>query len=197
MEPNATYAVLLATMRPPARAATGFTVVQAGGEAAALWRSKRHRTVLADFGALADGMTGVKLARTLRALSATTRICLLSDNPRPDQIQWARSQGANEVVSRRFETAAERVLFCAPPWFTQRPVAAESVESACRRVGAALNEAGLGPASALAVDDALRRRRQHDASAPVSAADLAAAVASNIDNPGARHVFLSKFGVQS
>jgi len=197
MEANATPAVLLATTRPPSQVADGFTVVQTGGEAAALWKSRRQRTVLADFGALADGMTGVKLARTIRALCSTTRICLLSDNPRPDQVQWARSQGANEVVPRRFETPAGRMLFCAPPWFTARPVPAESVESACDRVGAALNEAGLGPASALAVDEALRRRRQHDARAAVTAADLAAAVASDIDNPGARHVFLAKFGVRS
>jgi len=69
-------------------------------EAMTLWRSKKHTHVLADFGALPCGSTGLQLARRIRAEDSATLVFLMSSAVSPAQAKWARFSGAFAVVPR-------------------------------------------------------------------------------------------------
>src|SRR5947207_6388372 len=112
---TSTARVLLATTKGLTRITDWATLVLTGHGAIALWEQHRHGTVFADFATLADGMSGVRLAREIRDRCKSTRIYVLSDRPRPDQLQWARSQGADAVIERTQKAIVEHLPAGARP----------------------------------------------------------------------------------
>lgn len=75
-------------------------VAHSAGHGLQLWRERGHPVVFVDFGDLGRGISGVRLARVLRGLSANVRIFLLSDAADGAQRVWARANGADDVLQR-------------------------------------------------------------------------------------------------
>ena len=192
--------VLLATVRALMFPAKGVEVLREGHDAFAGWMKHRHALVIADFGALSDGMTGPRLARAIRMRCKSTHICLMSDEPRPDQAQWALAQGADELIPRTREAILDRLPSEVPSeavaWQPSDFPQEEALDDMASRVAHELNEAGLGPAAALAVDDAMRALLVRRRGIPPAAKDVACEVGMEISDLEARRRFLRKFGVQ-
>ena len=73
---------LLAARRPAAADKEWADVTTSAAGALALWRRQRHTHVLADFGPLACGTTGLQLARRIRAEDPDVLVFLLSGDVR-------------------------------------------------------------------------------------------------------------------
>lgn len=191
--------VLLATVRAvPAGGGRRLMVVASGREALALWEQRRHTTVYADFGALSDGVTGARVARSIRGRCATTRVFLLSEDPRPDQAHWALSHGATGVIARKQlgigESLAADILSPRNSEFPSGFPASDNPEAVVALVARRLNEAGLGPAASLAVEDARRVLLRDNGGLPFTARELARIVAVEIPDAPARLRFMEQFG---
>lgn len=140
--------VLLVTVRAELRV-EGAERASSAREGLALWHRGRQPAVLADFGALADGTTGVRLARLLRRASPAVHIALLCDAPDPSRLSWARANGADAVLERSARAVAA--------WLHPPPPPHGGISEALRaRLVRALQVQGrVGPAAALMVDDAI------------------------------------------
>jgi CheY-like chemotaxis protein len=168
---------------------------RSASEGLALWQERRHLSVLADFGALGNnGMTGVRLARALRADSRTVRTVLLCEAPDASRLSWARANGADEVL--------ERTVRAVSAWLHPAPPAASlaSVPEALRaRLTRALQVQGrIGPAAALMVDDAIDEWIRQPTTLDKSAAHaLVEQLAQHIRHAPARAAFLQCFTKES
>ncbi len=186
MKLTAPLRVLMATMKPLFRDPPWLFTVESGRSAISWWESCRPGTVLADFGGLSDGMSGVRVAKTIRSQCAGTRIYLLSDAVRPEQQQWARSQGADDVIPRRHEVI-ERL-------FNPDADLRERRRRLVQRVARRLNDVGgVGPAARLMVEEALGEWEQRCHGEMPSAYQLTLAVSRHVADPVLRSAFIDGF----
>lgn len=153
----------------------------------ALWHERRHAMVFADFGDLGSGMTGVRLAKALRADSDTVRIFLLSDSADPSQKTWARANGADDVIRRSAESIAACLSF-----LPVKPKPSPSLPTPLlTKVTQALQTQGrIGPAAVVVVEDAVEELTRAKGDQPITLRDLVALLASGIRSESARKSFL-------
>ncbi len=177
---------LLATIKPLFKEPPWLFTVEAGGSAIDWWQAFRPPIVLADFGALDDGMSGVRLAKAIRSRCTQTRLYLLSDAIRPEQVLWARSQGADDVIRRSYDGIAR---LCSPDAelvrFRRRLI---------RRVAQRLDQAGaLGERAAFIVEEMVSDWEQRYHGALPTVYELTLAVSPHIDDLAARRAFVNGF----
>lgn len=173
---------LLAARRPTAADKEWADVTSSAAGALALRRQQRHTHVLADFGPLACGTTGLQLARRMRAEDPTVLVFLLSDAVNPTQAMWARSSGAFAVVPR----SRASIAACLSGWMHHSCRGAQSggapldktMQEARRIVISNLLSLGqLNPDSLSAIEKALAAVGKLDGRASASAEDIARTVA--------------------
>jgi DNA-binding NarL/FixJ family response regulator len=90
-------------------------IARSAGQGLQMWRQRRHAVVFADFADLGHGISGVRLARALRAESSSVRIYLLSDAPDDAQQVWACANGATAVMPRQARAIARCLSALEPP----------------------------------------------------------------------------------
>jgi hypothetical protein len=176
---------LLAARRPTATDKEWADVTSSAAGALALWRLQRHTHVLADFGPLACGTTGLQLARRMRAEGPNVLVFLLSDAVNPTQAMWARSSGAFAVVSR----SRASIAACLSGWTHHSCRGAQlggapvdkTMQEARRIVISNLLSLGqLNPDSLSAVEKALAAEHKLDGGTSSNAEDIARAVAQRM-----------------
>lgn len=134
--------------------------------------------VFCDFAALPDGLTGPRVSKRLRDRGFLGRIVLLSETVAPTQVQWARCNGADDVIARDI-AAIERMLPSggqagvdidlserARPRAVLAPTQVGEVPEAIQLVSKALNEVALGPAASVVVTQAWRQYKARVGVAP-------------------------------
>jgi CheY-like chemotaxis protein len=189
--------VLLATVKTSRRTTSWATVAATGKEAVTLWERHRYPTVFCDFGALNDGITGPRLARTIRKRCGTTRVFLLSDSLSADQVQWGVANGATAVI-RRTVAAISECLPCDEPTLPLAELpstfpANEHPEAVAKAVAAALARY-IGPAASVEVDDAMDVLTRSASGLPPCATDVAKMVCTHVPEGYDRSRFLNMFG---
>jgi CheY-like chemotaxis protein len=189
--------VLLVTLKTSRRTMSWATTTATGQEAVTLWERHRYPTVFCDFGALSDGMTGPRLARTIRKRCSTTRIFLLSDSLSADQVQWGVANGATAVIRRTVAAISE----CLPdddPTLSPADLpstfpASENPEAVAKAVAAALARY-IGPAASVEVDDAMEVLMRRASGLQTYASDVARMVCMHVPEGRDRNGFLNMFG---
>jgi hypothetical protein len=200
MPDEAQTRVLVATVRAFIWPTQGLDSEREGRAALAMWMRHRHGVVIADFGAMADGFTGPRLAAAIRKCCQSTYVCLMSDDPREDQRQWARAQGADEVIPRTREAIVERL----PAWVPDHAfaglaselVSVDAMNDLAHRVVSELEAAGAGDGAKHAVAEAVRALLTRRHGVPPDAREVACEVGMAIADLDARRVFLRKFGIE-
>ena len=176
---------LLAARRPTATDTAWADVTNSAAGALALWRRQRHTHVLADFGPLACGTTGLQLARRMRAEDPNVLVFLLSDAVNPTQAMWARASGAFAVVPR----SRESIAACLSGWTLHschgqhiNGVPFDTTMQEARRIMISnlLSLGQLSPDTLSAVERAVAALGRLNAGATASAADMARAVAQRM-----------------
>jgi DNA-binding NarL/FixJ family response regulator len=173
---------LLAARRPTATDTAWADVTSSAAGALASWRRQRHTHVLADFGPLACGTTGLQLARRLRAEDPNVLVFLLSDAVNPTQAMWARASGAFAVVPR----SRESIAACLSGWTLHschgqhiNSIPFDKTMQEARRIMISnlLSLGQLSPDTLSAVERAVAALGRLNAGAAASAEDMARAVA--------------------
>jgi len=157
--------------------------------------------VFSDFGPLADGCSGSRLARALAARQPGLPVYLLSEHPELHRT-WAGMCGAAGVLARKLHSLAQ--VMSVPSHavdFAQTRSghgdlghSPSSVSDAgIRRLEKRLNEAGIGPAAALLVERAHAELASSLHDYP-DLRDVACAVARHLPDGPDRRQFLREFG---
>jgi len=176
---------LLAAHRPAAADKGWADVTTSAAGALALWRRLRHTHVLADFGPLACGTTGLQLARRMRAEDPSVLVFLLSSAVSPTQAMWARSSGAFAVVPRDRESIAA----CLSGWTLHSchgrhldgmPFDETMQEARRIMISNLLSLGRMSPGSLSAIEKALVALGKLDGGATANAADIARVIAQRI-----------------
>jgi len=171
---------LLAARRPAAADKEWADVTTSAAGALALWRRQRHTHVLADFGPLACGTTGLQLARRIRAEDPDVLVFLLSGDVSPIQAMWARSSGAFAVVPRTRESIAA----CLSGWTLHSchgrhldgaPLDKTAQEARRIMISNLLSLGQMSPNSLSAIEKTLAALGKLNGGATASAADMARA----------------------
>jgi len=176
---------LLAARRPTAADKEWSDVTTSAAGALVLWRRRRHTHVLADFGPLACGTTGLQLARRMRAEDPNVLVFLLSDAVNPTQAIWARASGAFAVVPR----SRDSIAACLSGWthhschgaqLDGTPLDKLMLEARRIMISNLLSLGQLNPDSLSAIEKALAAVSKFDSGATASAEDIARAVAQRM-----------------
>jgi CheY-like chemotaxis protein len=176
---------LLAAHRPAATDKTWADVTTSAAGALALWRRHRHTHVLADFGPLACGTTGLQLARRMRAEDPNVLVFLLSGAVNPTQAMWARASGAFAVVPRNRQSIAAclsgwTLHSCHGQQLNGAPFDKTMQEARRILISNLLSLGQMSPDSLSAIEQGLAALGKLNAGATASAADMARAVAQRM-----------------
>jgi len=187
---------LLATHTRTAADMAWADIATSVDEAMALWRKHRHTHVLASFGALPCGSTGLQLARRIRAEDSATRVFLLSNEVTPMQAKWARFSGAFAVVPRDRGSVAA----CLSGW-THHPRAAQlhdaspldETMSQARQIiiSSLLSLGSLSPEALSSIETTLARVRASSGRATLGVSGMARVVAERMQHGKDRTALLS------
>jgi CheY-like chemotaxis protein len=190
---------LLATHKRASADTAWADVATSVDEALALWRERRHMHVLADFGSLPCGSTGLQLARRIRSEDsehAATLVFLLSSTVSPAQAAWARFSGAFAVVPRDRRSVAA----CLSGWThharTARRLDGSPLDGtmlAARQmiVSSLLSLRRLNPETLGSIETALATMGTADGHTAVDVSDMARAVAERMQHGKPRAALLS------
>lgn len=186
---------LLVTVKKFSSPVTWAEVHADPGEALRAWDQRRHGIVFVDFGQLGGGMTGARFTQRLREKSASVVIILLADQVAEHHHNWARLNGATDVVAR----SGKAIAACFPKHGQPRPPEfsssfgpdEDSPSDVARVIDSALKKYGqLGPIRTVLIQDSITRLTLKLGHAP-TVIELADAVATQIDNPADRTAFLN------
>lgn len=162
-----TIAVIASTRVASRRA--GVRRVDSAGDLFEICQAAGVEVVFCDFAALADGLTGPRVSKRLREAGFAGRIYLLSESVASTQVQWAKCNGADDVILREIG-AIERLI----PGHSEAGLdidlsdrgvsrvavpAEEVVPDSVQIVSKALNEVALGPAASVVASQAWRQYR--------------------------------------
>ena len=195
---------LVVTRSSVSWSATWSEFASTATQALDLWREKRYDYVFADIGELGGGMTGPRLATTLRkeAGGEATVIILMADTVQAIHIAWAKRCGANDVIHR---TLAAITTVLPSPGCTN--AAAVSALPASVGAGVAKKLAGMsalvesrlhtlarmGPARSVVVADAIDQYIKDHGGATPTLVELAGLVSNDIHSAYDRAYFLKSF----
>ncbi len=86
--------------RPPQYAGVYADAQASGGAALARWRKYDYALIILDGGPLADGQTGVDMARTFHTLANRTPIVFMAPRTTPANIAMGRKLGMTAVITK-------------------------------------------------------------------------------------------------
>lgn len=190
---------LLVTVKSSQNEINWATVIASGAEALAYWQRERQTEVFCDFGSLTDRMSGVRVARAIRALCPETKIYLLTEVRDAAQLQWGLNNGATEVIERAHMQRYVGTFVAVSQAVESAPnVSAKNEDNAADFADLVTKALAvyMGPVAALEVADVLADLTQEARGALPSLAKLALKVSQIVPQGVERKKFLKSLGVE-